>query len=291
MSVILDALRKAENERELAYVPTPTASYGEIAETRRRVLPWIIACALLTSAAGVLLVWVDPLARMGRPSTDLEPRAIRAPTADNAYTPPEQPSHQKIQERSSPPRERVPGAAAAKSREIVDGTLPRPLRTRAPVPVRAAGLPAPQQTEAREAGPRVQGSVRERNARPHVAAPEPAAAALPATDHLVPAPVVAPLTGNAEGRADPTPPLAQSAPIPRKDPAPSQVQEALAKMTLNVLVYSEDAAERWVFIAGHRYVEGERVDGRFLVQEIRPEGVLLSRQGEQALLRLPGRSR
>jgi hypothetical protein len=62
-------------------------------------------------------------------------------------------------------------------------------------------------------------------------------------------------------------------------------------MTLNVLVYSQDAAERWVFIGGHRYVEGERVDGLLLVKEIRPEGVLLSRQGEQALLRLPGRLR
>jgi general secretion pathway protein B len=291
VSVIWEALRKAEGERELAHVPTPTTIHGEAAERKRRALPWIAACALLTSAAGMLLVWVGPLAKMGPPSTDLEPRAILSPVADGANTPLEQPPQREIENGSSPPKEKVPGAAAAKSREIADVTLPRSLRARAPVPIRAAGIPDPQHTEAGEAGPRVQGSVRERNARPHVAAPEPATAALTAPDRAVPAPVVPPVTGNAEGRADPTAPSAQSAAITRTDTATSQVQEALAKMTLNVLVYSEDAAERWVFIGGHRYVEGERVDGRFLVQEIRPEGVLLSRQGEQALLRLPGRSR
>lgn len=291
MSVILDALRKAEGERELAYVPTPTTIHGETAETKRRALPWIVACALLTSAAAVLLVWVDPLARVGRPSTDAESRAISSPATDGVDTPQEQPSQRGMRKPSSSSKEKAPDAAPAKSRDLADVTLPRSLRARVPVPARAAGLPDPQQTEAREAGPRVQGSAREQNGPPQVAVPGPATAAVPVPDRAVPAPVAPPLTGSAENRADPTPPAAQSVPVPRTDTTPSRLAEALAKMTLNVLIYSEDAAERRVFIGGRRYLEGERVDGLFLVTEIRPEGVLLSRQGEQALLRLPGRSR
>ena len=286
MSVILDALRKAEGERELAYVPTPTSMHGEPADTGRRALPWILACALLMGAAGVLLVRLGPPIMVGRPSTDAQPRAINSRAGDGASTPPEQPSQRDIQHSSSLSNEKAPDAAVTNSRELADATVLGPLRARVPVPDRAARVLGPRQTEARQAGPRAQGAVRAQNARPHVAASEPATTAVP-----VPPPIVPPLAGNAEGLADPTPPPAQSASIPRTGTAPSQVQEALAEMTLNVLVYSEDAAERWVFIGGRRYVEGERVDGRFLVQEIRPEGVLLNRQGEQALLRLPGRSK
>jgi general secretion pathway protein B len=288
MSVILDALKRAEGERELVYVPTPTTIHEEIPRTKRRALPWIMACALLTSTAGVLLVWVDPPARMDRPSTDAEPRAISSPSADGADIAREQPSQRGIQKRSSPSTQDI---AEVTSREFADVTRPSSPRARVAVPARAAGLPDPQQTEARGARPRVRGSARQQDAPPHAAAPGPATSAAPVPDRAVSAPIVPPLTGNAENRVDLTPPPPQSVSTPRTDTPPSRLHEALAKMTLNVLVYSEDAAERRVFIGGHRYVEGDRVDGLFLVKEIRPEGVLLSRQGEQALLRLSGRSR
>jgi hypothetical protein len=58
----------------------------------------------------------------------------------------------------------------------------------------------------------------------------------------------------------------------------------MAKMTLDVLVYTEAVAERMVIINGKRYVKGDSVDGRYLIQDITREGALLGYQGEQALL-------
>jgi len=55
-------------------------------------------------------------------------------------------------------------------------------------------------------------------------------------------------------------------------------------MTLDVLVYSERAPERFVFISGQKYVEGQRVGGKFLLEAITEEGALLSHEGQRLLL-------
>jgi hypothetical protein len=56
-------------------------------------------------------------------------------------------------------------------------------------------------------------------------------------------------------------------------------------MTLHVHVYADDPRDRFVFIDGRRYVEGDRVDGRYRLDAITPEGVVLSRGDEHARLR------
>jgi hypothetical protein len=60
---------------------------------------------------------------------------------------------------------------------------------------------------------------------------------------------------------------------------------AISKMTLNAFVYADTEADRMVMINGQRYVKGQQVDGHYLVEDITPEGVLLSFEGERALLR------
>ncbi|MBI2466448.1 MAG: general secretion pathway protein GspB [Candidatus Rokubacteria bacterium] len=55
-------------------------------------------------------------------------------------------------------------------------------------------------------------------------------------------------------------------------------------MILEVLVYSERASERLVFISGQKYVEGQRVDGKFVLEAITEEGALLSHEGQRLLL-------
>jgi hypothetical protein len=52
-------------------------------------------------------------------------------------------------------------------------------------------------------------------------------------------------------------------------------------MTLDVLVYSEREAERLVFISGRKYVQGQLVGDRVLLEAITREGALLSYQGER----------
>jgi hypothetical protein len=55
-------------------------------------------------------------------------------------------------------------------------------------------------------------------------------------------------------------------------------------MTLNVLVYSESRPDRVVYIDGRQYTEGQRIQGRYLVERITPDGVVLSSEGERAVL-------
>jgi hypothetical protein len=58
----------------------------------------------------------------------------------------------------------------------------------------------------------------------------------------------------------------------------------MAKMTLNVFVYAEAAAERMIIINGKRYAKGDYIDGLYLVEDITPEGPVLSFRGERAVL-------
>lgn len=63
------------------------------------------------------------------------------------------------------------------------------------------------------------------------------------------------------------------------------VQEAVGRITLDVLVYSERAPERMVFISGRKYVEGQQVDGKLVLEAITQEGAILSYQGQRFILR------
>jgi type II secretory pathway component PulC len=52
------------------------------------------------------------------------------------------------------------------------------------------------------------------------------------------------------------------------------------------LIYAETPAERMVFINGRRYREGDSIDGRLKIEEIREDSVELSDQGRRFALRV-----
>jgi general secretion pathway protein B len=108
--------------------------------------------------------------------------------------------------------------------------------------------------------------------QPGSAAPEPAEPS--------PRPQVEPSPGADRARADavvPSPPsLPAYAPV---------LRDAMAKMTLDVFLYTEAKAERMVVINGRKYVEGQHVEELYLLEGITPEGVVLSYRGERAILR------
>ncbi len=68
---------------------------------------------------------------------------------------------------------------------------------------------------------------------------------------------------------------------------PTSLREAMAKMIMTVLSYSEAKSERLVFINGRKYVEGDYVDETYFLESITPEGAILTYEGERALLK-PG---
>jgi phosphomannomutase len=63
------------------------------------------------------------------------------------------------------------------------------------------------------------------------------------------------------------------------------LREASAKLTLDVFVYTDVEADRMVVISGKRYVKGQLVDGLFLLEDITPEGAVLSFRDERIVLR------
>jgi hypothetical protein len=80
-------------------------------------------------------------------------------------------------------------------------------------------------------------------------------------------------------------PTIQAAPAPAPAPRPPASPET-ASLRLEALIYADAPAERMVFINGRRYREGDSIDGRLRIEEIREEGVELSDQGRRFTLRV-----
>jgi general secretion pathway protein B len=92
--------------------------------------------------------------------------------------------------------------------------------------------------------------------------------------------------------APPIPSAAAPKPAERSADPPAAPQElipaeqsALPKLSLQVLVYSEIPAERMIFINNQKYVEGQSVEGKAVVESIMPDGAVLSYQGKRFKLR------
>jgi hypothetical protein len=66
---------------------------------------------------------------------------------------------------------------------------------------------------------------------------------------------------------------------------PAEVRQALPPMKLEVLSYSESLRERMVFINGRKYVQGQAVEGKAVVEEITRDGAVLVWEGHRFLLR------
>jgi len=61
--------------------------------------------------------------------------------------------------------------------------------------------------------------------------------------------------------------------------------DVLSKLKLTVHVYAESPGDRLVFINGSKYVQGDRIDGKAMLEEITQEGAVVSFEGRRSLLR------
>ena len=265
MSFILDALKKADRERNLNKIPTLATVHIPVYVTGRRVALWAAAATLL-SVAG-LLWWLQPSTEA--PVSTAQPRSSVAVAPPARPTAPESgPASGRVANVPLPaaPEFAVPAPGAApragvQRQETRDRTVnQRPIRP-APQPMPQPPV-APIRPEPREA-PSVQVGP------PELPSPRPD-----------PQPSVA--------VAQPPPSVIQSPPPaapPSAAPATQTLREALSKMTLDVFVYTEIEADRMAVINGRRYFKGQLVDGLYLVESINPEGVMLKYRDERAVLR------
>jgi general secretion pathway protein B len=126
-------------------------------------------------------------------------------------------------------------------------------------------------------------------AQPAAAAPV-AAAAPPAPRAVVePVPRIAQTPTNSDpvapSTADPvpaSPPPEGGVRAPAAAPAPTSPP---SRLTLDVLVYSDDPVGRLVFINGKKYLEGQTVEGDTIVEQITQEGAVLRQGGQRIVLR------
>jgi general secretion pathway protein B len=286
MSYILEALKKAERQREIGQVPGIESSHDQTSLSASRRWFWLGVSALLINAVLLtLLLW---------PQTDAE-KVVQSdtqqvPSSDRPQKPvplPDQttasPSAQ-IQppERQPQPVARVPASpppAPARPEQQVKAKVPPAPRTAQPSPAVAAA-PTSQSPPLTPTKP--------------VAQPKPVAQAKP---------------------VEPTKPVAQAKPMeqanavastgfPASEPQrahplglTAKIEEPLLPvwpqipnhlftqlkggLNLDVHVYSEHPEERFVLINLKKYLEGERLQEGPQVDAITPEGVVLSFKGQK----------
>ena len=285
MSYILDALQKAERDRNLARVPGLGTVHSTSPERTRRVGLWVLAFAFLAgSGVAIWLLISPPTVHRPVPGGAPVPSGTRYPESggdlhralarlEAALAPPSSPEKVAPANPETGQKKNAPG----RSRREEFGTasvpaIPAPPASTDLRPARAGSVgEAPAEPRSVQSMPAESQGDKSPSQEPEQTTPK---AAEPQRSQ------VPPLGQEYAPRGEP---IARSSP-PTPDNLPT-LQEAVAKMKLGVFVYTDVKAKRMVVIDGRSYVEGDLVDGRYLVEAITSEGVVLNREGERALLK------
>src|SRR5262249_29797331 len=173
-------------------------------------------------------------------------------------------------------------------RRTTSGAPPEPVAAPAPPPA------SPRQLVKLEPLPKAGAPVE----KPSAPSSEPRADAAAAAKPSAPPPAVSPLPRVGTPTLQPTP-ATPSVPAPTPStpapsapasPPPAVARSAppaeAAALRVEALIYADAPAERMVFINGRRYREGDSIDGRLRIEEIKEAGVELSDQGRRFTLRV-----
>ena len=250
MSFILEALKRVEREREAAGQPR-LGAVQRLPTPRRFAWPWVFCIALAVNAGVVWTLWhpVPPTTEgVGAPMTPPAPAAVAGDQAG--------------------PKTAEAGHRSAKPEPLDQPYGDQPHGRRKSEPVRPSG-----ETAASPLG----ASPRPRDEVPRTPTPEPILAAEPSTSE--PAAVRGKLPP-----ADPAPATEARDVLPLWMQMPAEWRDAVPDLSINLMAYSQEPSERLVYIKGHRYTEGELVEGKLTIEKITREGVILSYQGRRCLL-------
>jgi general secretion pathway protein B len=259
MSYILDALKKAERERGLAQVPTLSTVHDLRAKPPIRL--WVLSGFFVLCIA--LFLWFfffgldtdDEMAALPRDESSLDTRSPEAHATSDADV-------------SREINARVNGAGVEMSRAGVQEPV---MDERQVIP---SNSPATESRAETTGGAATAGRT--------AAIPQPSAYASDVSvgDQTGPLPIASQKMGARSEEPQPSSDIVGEEEI--------SLQEAMDEMTMSILLYAENKAERLVFINGRKYVEGDKVEGKYLLESITSEGAVLSHSGERAMLR-PGR--
>jgi general secretion pathway protein B len=297
MSLILEALKKSEQQRKLG--EAPTLGSPVVATRKRRSFLPVIALLIVVGAGAWWYVSrtpsTPPDASSAKVTADgLAPVTGKAPTGAALSKPiptAEQTPAQKaaaarrasIEEKRKQIAEHLkPGLA--KPPTVSNGANDRPLIGVTAPPAQV--MPPPAATAAPDKKTIV-------GAAAPVATPAPAPAAVP------PATAPKPVAPTADAKTAPPP----AAAAPPKTAAPAPVAAALPTVwdlpystrkdipaiDLSMHVYSADPKERFAVIKGERHAEGDDLGNDLVLREIRQDGLVLEYKGTKFFFPRTGR--
>jgi general secretion pathway protein B len=291
MSLILDALKKSEAERQLGRAPGLTTPMPlRRGETQEHGRAWLRYAAWLAIAAalGACAWW---LARRAPPDVAAVDDPPAVATRANPVAPVAAPPTSSAEPIALP----APTAAAPAVASVADHGA---TREQAPVATAAAAAPAtpPHVVEAATPKPRdPEFDSVERETEAIVApSPPPSSDNAPAPQQPQPVtaaatPVQAPPWATVAAIAEPAPAAAPPPreTLPRLDQLGGPQRDSLPPLKQTMHVYAEVPAARFVLIDGRRYREGDKLSGSLQLIEIRREGTVLQLDGLRFLLPRP----
>lgn len=255
MSYILDALKKAERERDIKQVPTLMAAHLPGIQHSKR--PWVIFGALALCAGAAIWLLLLLQRTMNAPEPSL--------TAGE-YSP--DPKELELSPSGATASSAMPATPEIPSEKSAG---PETVAPRAIVPAAPRNFPAAKTIDSERRQQMAEWMAAAARQREDDSEDNPPLEMMDSTQPRVRTP----------GRT--TKAEMSTAEEPRDKPA--TLKEVLSEMTLSILLYDEDKAGRMVFINGRKYIEGDLIESDYLLENITLEGAVLSYRGERALLR------
>jgi general secretion pathway protein B len=251
MSLILDALKRAERERKLEKAPDLSTIYQEGRPDRRKYRPWFWVGGAFLAVLPVLTILIWPV----EPDDIKDKIPKSTPTAST-------PAKQLPPEGLSPPLSsgEKPVKKAAIQPPVSGGEDKRP-KIETKTDLSKAQTPAPK----------------ENSKQPPVAAgktvsPREKLAAEPVKQFVAPRGT----TDQSKAATAEVPSARPKVTLPSIHELPEDIQSALGALEINVHMYSQNPSERRVFINMQGYREGDTIgESGFKLTEIIPYGVVI----------------
>lgn len=285
MSLIHDALKKAEHQRQLGKAPTLDTPVFSRPRPRRWILPLLVLLVVAAAMAWVLL-WPTTtqspvLADATAPAKPVaEPKAAKAPVASHGTV------ARAEQKQSAKPAEGKRQAAAkslpAKPNQAMEAAGNTPVGKPPATPQPPAGFQKPAKPAGATAVAAPASASKQDAGKPA------ATAAGAATPSAKPPGFAEARTAKLrrEGKTTPAKPgsKANRGKLPMYWDLPYGVRNELPAFEVSMHVYSADPKSRFVILNGERRVAGDELEGGIKLIAIRPDGIEMERDGNRFLV-------
>ncbi|KFL36511.1 general secretion pathway protein GspB [Arenimonas donghaensis] len=249
MSLILEALKKSEAERQRGKAPGLFVEQAVLAPRRPRGTPaWVFALGALLVVFAAAAVWWGWSRGASMAEADGAPVSSTTPSVP--------PANEEVATVPASMAMEAPPPASVGRGESIRASDARPLPVTTPPPASPAPTSAP---------------------RP-VVAPTPVPARPAARPSAPPEPVAPPAETESAAYADALPRLAD---------LPAAERNALPPLNITMHVFTEEPAQRFVILDGRRHGEGATPTAGLVIREIRRDGLVISFNGRDVLVPRP----